>query len=510
MGEALRRYEKEAPEAGTLVAGKYRVRRVIGRGGMGRVLAATNEATGKSVALKWILDESSPRASSRFAREARAAGRIHHPNVIDVYDVVEHEGSTVIVMEELHGETLAARLAREGRFAVDAALALAIEIGRGVEAAHAAGVIHRDLKPANVFLCDGAEQGVKILDFGISKITEAQPADLTDTGVVLGTPQYLAPEQVRSASDVDHRVDVYALGAILYEMLGGRPPHQHAHVPALLVEIATVAPRPIGLLRPDLSSSLSELVGRALAKDPDARFPSAGALVAALRVELGTASSAPPEGRSSPALEVPTLDPVSPDAGAPIARDEPHTPTAETRDERPPAPSPALAGASPPAPEARAGEPSRARSALLAAVMIAILGVALSAWWWSSSAPAPSSEPLRDGAALPVEPMAASVDATPTAPAGPAPSDRPAEVSVAGASEPPLPTTTTTTAARPRPIPRSSAVPTERRMPVSSTAPEAAIPPPTDPPAAVSDLPPEVEPAPTTTPRAGRLGLDDL
>ncbi|MFO0682698.1 MAG: protein kinase [Sandaracinus sp.] len=496
MGDALRRHETDAPAPGTLIAGKYRIRRLIGRGGMGRVLAATNEATGKSVALKWILDESSPRASSRFAREARAAGRIHHPNVIDVYDVVEHEGSTVIVMEELHGETLAARMARGGPVAVDAALSLAIEIGRGIAAAHAAGVIHRDLKPANVFLCEGPDEGVKILDFGISKIAEPEPTDLTDTGVVLGTPQYLAPEQVRSASDVDHRVDVYALGAILYEMLAGRPPHQHAHVPALLVEIATVAPRPLGLLRPDLPASVSELVGRALAKDPDARFPSADALVVAMRRELGTASSTPVEGRASPALEVPTLDAREAPPTA-VVRAAP-TPTAETRDERPPSlPETRQAPASDEASRARRPAPS----ALVVFAVIAIaIGLAL-AWRSASSTaepalahptpPSPALEPAPSGAMPPASraPSTAGVS-LPT---------RPAEVSVAPRPAPPATRSPSTgraasrTASAPPPVTAAEVTPTEL-----------------EPAPAVSDLPPASVAPSTPTPRAGRLGLDDL
>ncbi|MBX7197593.1 MAG: serine/threonine protein kinase, partial [Sandaracinaceae bacterium] len=269
--------------AGDLVAGKYRIHDLLGHGGMGRVYSATNESTGKSVALKYILDASSDDARARFAREARAAGRIHHPNVVDVYDTVEHAGTTCIVMELLRGESLAARLARSPRLPIQEAIAIAIEVARGIAAAHDQGVIHRDLKPGNLFLPDSdGRLRVKVLDFGISKILEADPQHVTNTGVVLGTPHYLSPEQVRGRTDIDARVDVYAIGAVLYEMLTGRPPHEHTHLPALLVEIATVVPVAPHLVREEVPRALSDLTMRALAKDPDARIATARELADAL------------------------------------------------------------------------------------------------------------------------------------------------------------------------------------------------------------------------------------
>lgn len=278
---------------GERIAGKYRVQGVIGQGGMGRVLAATNETTGKRVALKQLLEPSAD-AAARFAREARAAGRIHHPNVVDIYDVVEHEGATYLVMELLHGEPLSAVLARERRLSVAETVAIGIELARGVEAAHRDGVIHRDLKPANLFVCERSPVRVKILDFGISKLVEpGESAAATHSGVVLGTPHYMAPEQVRGTKDVDHRVDLYAMGAVLYAMLTGRPPHEHRHIPGLLVAIATVAPSPVELVRPDVPPALAEIVGRALAKEPSGRFETAGAMADALRAIAGGAAAAP-------------------------------------------------------------------------------------------------------------------------------------------------------------------------------------------------------------------------
>ena len=276
----------EAPPPGTLVAGRYRVGVSLGRGGMGHVVAATNEQTGKEVALKWIRDPGAASRVERFAREARALGRIRHANVVDVYDVVEHEGRPCLVMERVVGESLAMLLSRDEPLAVDRAIDLAIEIGRGVAAAHACGVIHRDLKPANVLVLpdDEGRARVKIIDFGISKLTTDAQA-LTVGGATLGTPRYAAPEQVRDASTIDARVDVYALGAILYEMLAGRPPHQHPDPNALMLQILSVAPRPLALSNDEVSRSLSDIVDRALAKDPEARVPSMDALVALLRQE---------------------------------------------------------------------------------------------------------------------------------------------------------------------------------------------------------------------------------
>ncbi|MBN8609572.1 MAG: serine/threonine protein kinase [Deltaproteobacteria bacterium] len=276
----------EPPPRGTIVAGKYRVGASLGRGGMGHVVSATHEQTGKEVALKWIRDPGAASRMERFAREARALGRIRHPNVVDVYDVVEHEGRPCLVMERVEGGTLATLLTHDEPLAIDRAIELAIEIGRGVAAAHACGVIHRDLKPANVLVLpdDEGRARVKIIDFGISKLTADEQA-LTVGGATIGTPRYAAPEQVRDASTIDARVDVYALGAILYEMLAGRPPHQHPDPNALMLQILSVAPRPLALSNDAVSRSLSDIVDRALAKDPEARVPSMDALVALLRQE---------------------------------------------------------------------------------------------------------------------------------------------------------------------------------------------------------------------------------
>lgn len=309
------------------VGGRYLVLEEIGQGGMGRVLAARNEATGKRVALKHLLDRD-PAATARFEREARAAGRIHHPNVVDVYDVL-HDGDVMfLVMELLRGEPLSSVLRREGRLEIAEAVAVATQLSLGVAAAHAEGVIHRDLKPANLFLCQRAPAThVKILDFGISKLVEPEGGHAaTRSDIVLGTPHFFSPEQVRGGP-VDPRTDLYAIGAILYMMLTGRPPHDHTHVPALLVEIATAAPVPVDRLRPETPARLARLVHRALAKEPDARWQSAESLAAALQEVLHAAAV---ETTASPAALDEATRPVRSSEAAAGLVAAPHTPAMAT------------------------------------------------------------------------------------------------------------------------------------------------------------------------------------
>jgi serine/threonine-protein kinase len=290
-----RRTEKASiagPKLGEVVARKYRIDALIGEGGMGKVFAGENLATGKKVALKWLpVGGRDPvEAIARFRREARAAGRIDHPNVIQLYDVIEDGESTYLVMELLRGESLASVLAREGKLAVSEAAGILIEVARGVAAIHAAGVVHRDLKPDNVFLsrADTSSIGVvKVMDFGVSKViaTSGDSDDslrLTRTGTVLGTPYYLAPEQVRGMKEIDARVDVYALGVVFYELVAGHPPFRAPTFPALVVEIATATPAPLSSLRADVPPEVDRVVERAMARERDERFPDVVAFARAL------------------------------------------------------------------------------------------------------------------------------------------------------------------------------------------------------------------------------------
>ncbi|MFI5307112.1 MAG: serine/threonine-protein kinase [Polyangiales bacterium] len=282
--------DRAMPQPGDVVAGKYRIETIIGEGGMGAVFAASHKVTGKRVALKWMLpalaaDEG---AVQRFMREAHAAGRIDHPNVVDIYDVGEHEGSIFLVMEYLTGEPLTKALNRGGLDARQV-IQLLLPAMRGVAAAHAMGVVHRDLKPDNIFLCrgtDGSFREPKVLDFGISKVSTVGEAQLnprlTRTGAVMGTPYYMSPEQIRGSSEVDQRTDVYAFGVILYEALTGQVPFDADAYSALILEIAMGTPKRPRELRKELPPGLEEVVMRAMAREPQQRYQSVEALARAL------------------------------------------------------------------------------------------------------------------------------------------------------------------------------------------------------------------------------------
>lgn len=275
----------DEPSVGDVILDKYRLEALLGEGGMGRVFVGENLLTGKLVALKCLLSgrSGSEEQLLRFRVEARAAGRIEHPNVIQVYDVLEDDGRTYLVMEKLNGEALSDLLDRERRLPVADAIGIALEAMRGLAAAHKAGVIHRDIKPANIFLCAGsAGARVKVLDFGVSKLVDLTGMDITRTGAFVGTPHYMAPEQVRGLLDLDHRIDVYSLGAMLYEMLAGAPPFVAANFTSLLVEIATGTYLPVSVVRGDTGPELDAVLARALARNRDERYPDIDSFARAL------------------------------------------------------------------------------------------------------------------------------------------------------------------------------------------------------------------------------------
>jgi serine/threonine-protein kinase len=301
-------------QVGDILDQKYRIVRLIGRGGMGSVFEGQHVLIERRIAVK-VLHSPSPDVVTRFVREAQAAGRIRNDHILEVLDVgALPDGSPYMVTEFLEGETLLQRLARQGRLPPRAAVPLVIELLDGLAAAHRAGIVHRDLKPDNVFLVKekaGRQDYVKIIDFGISKFTSGQGGlALTRTGQVMGTPYYLAPEQARDARSVDARSDLYAVGAILYEIVTGRVPFEAVTLSELLVKVVSQSPTPPTRIVPEIDPQFSALVLRAMAREPDQRFQSAEELVAALRCWVT------PEGARTSVLPAAS-------ASAPLSLDRP-------------------------------------------------------------------------------------------------------------------------------------------------------------------------------------------
>jgi serine/threonine-protein kinase len=274
---------------GCVIAGKYRVERVLGQGGMGVVVAATHIELRQTVAIKILHEGATPATVTRFVREARAAVRLASEHVARVLDVGElDDGSPYMVMEYLAGSDLAEVLQRRGPLPVPEVIAAVLQAGEAITEAHAAGIIHRDLKPANLFLtrtADGSST-VKVLDFGISKTTEDRPeADglqLTQTTDLLGSPLYMSPEQLQSARKVTMQSDIWSLGAIVYQLLAGRVPFDANTFPELVLMINMQEPPPLSTFRHDVPVGLEAAVLRCLEKKPEARFANVGELAWAI------------------------------------------------------------------------------------------------------------------------------------------------------------------------------------------------------------------------------------
>lgn len=278
---------------GQLVGNQYRVERLIAKGGMAAVWAGTNEHTGKRVALKVILQSFSSNrdAVELFRREALTASKINHPNVVNIFDVIDHEGRTCIVMELFDGETLASYLTRNGPISLEKTLTLLLPAMRGVAAANEQGVVHRDLKPANIFLCsspDGELITTKVLDFGISvmmrRAGENSPA--TKRLSMFGTPAYMAPEAIELSPDIDGRADVYGFGVLFFEALTGKLPFPGPPGMELFKHILTDPPPKVTVYRSDLPIDVVNLIDCALAKNRDDRFADMHHLVRATEDRL--------------------------------------------------------------------------------------------------------------------------------------------------------------------------------------------------------------------------------
>jgi serine/threonine-protein kinase len=280
---------EDAGRIGELLGERYELVRLLGAGGMGAVYEARHRLIGRRFAVKLLHPEyaQQPSMLTRFQREARAAGSLENDHIAAVTDFgFAADGAPYLVMEHLEGEDLSALLEHTGPLPVARAVSFVIQACRGLAAAHANDIVHRDLKPANLFLTrrgDGSDL-VKVLDFGIAKLLDADEtgASITGTGKLLGTACYMPPEQAKGESDLDHRIDIYALGAILYELLAATKAHPGTNYNAVLFHILTQKPDPLGLRRADLPLGLEAVIERAMAYDRADRHENVAALMAAL------------------------------------------------------------------------------------------------------------------------------------------------------------------------------------------------------------------------------------
>jgi class 3 adenylate cyclase len=262
------------------LAGRYDLEHELGRGGMATVHLARDVRHDRRVAIKVLRAElAAVLGKDRFLQEIRLAAQLTHPHIVALYDSGEADGILYYVMPSLEGETLRARIESERRLAVDHALEIARSVAAALDYAHRKGVVHRDIKPENILMHEGQAM---VLDFGIAlAVTQAGGNRLTEPGIALGTPAYMSPEQA-VGDPVDPRSDIYALGCVLYEMLGGEPPFTASNVQGLIAKIVADRPTRLARLRPDVPAHVEQAVHRALAKAPADRFDSARAFAAAL------------------------------------------------------------------------------------------------------------------------------------------------------------------------------------------------------------------------------------
>jgi eukaryotic-like serine/threonine-protein kinase len=410
----------EQERVGHVLADKYRLVRMIGRGGMGAVYEAQHARLKRRFAIKFLYPELARRhdVMVRFEREAEAAGALENENIAAALDFGHAtDGAPYIVMEYLQGEDLARLLGRAGPLPVQRAVRLIVQACCGLEAAHAKGIVHRDLKPQNLFICrrnDGSDL-VKVLDFGVAKLRDAESSPLhTRSGALIGTPAYMPPEQVRGAKLIDSRADVYALGVILYELLTGNRPHPGNTHHEVFYHLVTEPPVPLESLRPNLPAALCDIVHRALALEPADRFADAASFRSALMPFTERPAAVPgdhpadartmpaaPSLPSTPASEASALDlPIAISVAEPVSHESPAAL---------PAPADSLAGVGQSVSNRR-----QTRIAIgAAAILAALVGLSV-AWRLSQRSTAENMSALiaTTRPALPATPAAVSRSAT--------------------------------------------------------------------------------------------------
>lgn len=267
---------------------RYEVTGKLGQGGMGAVYEAKHTLIGKRVAVKVLLEKHAEKDQivARLKQEAKLASSIGHDNIVDITDFgTTLQGRTFVVMEYLEGQSLGALISKHGRLEGNRVVAICAQIASALAAAHEKGIVHRDIKPENIFLVSrGDKDFVKVVDFGISKSMEAEDEDvrLTQTGMVLGTPLYMSPEQARGDDDLDHRIDIYALGVILYESVTGEVPFQGKNYLNILTQVISDEPRNPSEIVPDVDRDLESVILKAMAKDREQRYQSMDEIAADL------------------------------------------------------------------------------------------------------------------------------------------------------------------------------------------------------------------------------------